>query len=50
MESAMLQEFSADPASLNRAVTARAEWIRAHQDEYSKATDWVAAMALWAAH
>ena len=36
MESAMLQESSADPASLNRAVTARAEWIRAHQDEYSK--------------
>ena len=36
MEAAIMEEFSADPASLNRAVTARAEWIRAHQDEYSK--------------
>jgi hypothetical protein len=36
MESAILQEFSSDPASLNRAVTARAGWIKAHQHEYSK--------------
>jgi len=36
MEAAIMEEFSADPASLNRAVTARAEWIRAHQHEYSK--------------
>ena len=36
MEAAIMEEFSADPASLNRAVTARAEWIRAHTHEYSK--------------
>jgi hypothetical protein len=36
MESAILEEFSSDPAKLNRAVTTRAEWITTHQHEYSK--------------
>jgi hypothetical protein len=38
MAAAIMEEFSADPASLNKAVTTRAEWIRAHKHEYSQDT------------
>jgi hypothetical protein len=38
METAILREFSSEPASLHRAAVARADWIDAHQHEYSPDT------------